>query len=260
MHLRRYPSTVGSVGLRHCGGSHLSHMMKRSPFDSPLYMGSSTPYFVTTSAKLAEMERAELTHSLPANLSDHVCIRAVRFIRWSADKVFRDRYLHRGWMLKGLAPIPGLVAACVSHTSSLWRNQPPRMMRVSLGESENHHMHWAVVAQLLPPTFLDKIALVVMQLIHLVLLSLLYLVSPITAHRLAAYISEEATVVMTHMINDIDNGKVVNLTAPAIAVDYWGIRLDAANPDPVASPASHSLRPPIRAIFTCYPSQSRRSH
>jgi ubiquinol oxidase len=42
-----------------------------------------------------------------------------------------------------------------------------------------------------------------------------------TAHRLVGYFEEQAVVSYTRYLEEIDAGRVQNVPAPAIAVDYW---------------------------------------
>ena len=56
---------------------------------------------------------------------------------------------------------------------------------------------------------------------------LLYLVSSRTAHRLVGYFEEEAVVSYTRYLEEIDAGRIDNVPAPAIAIDYWQLPPDA---------------------------------
>ena len=51
----------------------------------------------------------------------------------------------------------------------------------------------------------------------------LYLVSPRTAHRVVGYFEEEAVVSYTAFLKEIDSGKIENIPAPAIAIEYWNL-------------------------------------
>ena len=46
---------------------------------------------------------------------------------------------------------------------------------------------------------------------------------PRTAHRLVGYFEEEAVISYTHYLAEIDAGRVDNVPAPAIAIDYWSL-------------------------------------
>jgi len=52
---------------------------------------------------------------------------------------------------------------------------------------------------------------------------MLYVVSSRTAHRLVGYFEEQAVISYTHYLAEIDSGRVENVPAPKIAIDYWGL-------------------------------------
>ena len=197
---------------------------RRSAFDAPLYMGSSTPNVVTAAQTIAELESAELTHVVPSRVSDHVAINSVKALRWFSDKVFRERYIHRSLMLIGIASAPPLAVSITEHFRSLWKGKPPSALRVAMGEAENHRMHYAVICEIAPPTIIDRIVMTILQIVQFFFFFVISAISPRLAHRMMGYLSEEATVMLTHMVNDIDVGKVIDVDAPALAVDYWGMQ------------------------------------
>lgn len=59
------------------------------------------------------------------------------------------------------------------------------------------------------------------------LYSLLYALSPKTAHRFVGYLEEEAIVSYTAFLKSIDEGKIENVPAPSIAIWYWNLNKDA---------------------------------
>jgi hypothetical protein len=61
----------------------------------------------------------------------------------------------------------------------------------------------------------------VVMTVNYVVLLLLSLASPRTAHRLVGYTMEESSVVLTHMVNDIDTAKVDERTLPDIVTKYY---------------------------------------
>ena len=48
-----------------------------------------------------------------------------------------------------------------------------------------------------------------------------YLFAPRTAHRIVGYLEEEAVVSYTQYLAEIDTGKIENVPAPQLAIDYW---------------------------------------
>jgi hypothetical protein len=74
-----------------------------------------------------------------------------------------------------------------------------------------------------------------------------YLLSPAYCHRIVGYLEEEAVRTYTHLLKDIDEGKVPEfseMTVPAIAINYWRLSQDANMRDLVlvvrADEACHS--------------------
>jgi ubiquinol oxidase len=56
---------------------------------------------------------------------------------------------------------------------------------------------------------------------------LLYLISSRTAHRMVGYFEEEAIVSYTAYLAEIESGRIENVAAPQIAIDYWKLGPDA---------------------------------
>jgi ubiquinol oxidase len=56
---------------------------------------------------------------------------------------------------------------------------------------------------------------------------LLYLISPRTAHRVVGYFEEEAIHSYTEYLKDVDSGRLANVPAPNIAIDYWKLASDS---------------------------------
>ena len=56
---------------------------------------------------------------------------------------------------------------------------------------------------------------------------LLYVLSARTAHRLVGYFEEQAVVSYTQYLEQIDDGRIENVPAPQIALDYWRLPANA---------------------------------
>ncbi|KAI7990676.1 hypothetical protein LOK49_LG12G01050 [Camellia lanceoleosa] len=106
-----------------------------------------------------------------------------------------------------------------------------------------------------PKTFLDKVAFITVKILRiptdiffqpkwyerLLVLTVqgvffnaffvLYLLSPKLAHRIVGYLEEEAIHSYTEYLRDIDDGKIENVPAPVIAIDYWRLLKDATLKD-----------------------------
>ncbi|CAI7810914.1 unnamed protein product [Closterium sp. NIES-54] len=64
---------------------------------------------------------------------------------------------------------------------------------------------------------------------------LVYLLSPRIAHRIVGYLEEEAVHSYTQYLKEIDEGRIANVPAPQIAIDYWQLPQDATLYDVVLS-------------------------
>ena len=62
-------------------------------------------------------------HKLPNSISDSFALGITKFLRNSADFLFKKRYGHRAVVLETVAAVPGMVAGVVHHLRSLRRMQ-----------------------------------------------------------------------------------------------------------------------------------------
>jgi ubiquinol oxidase len=94
---------------------------------------------------------------------------------------------------------------------------------------------------------------------YFVFYMLLYLLSARTAHRLVGYFEEQAVVSYTQYLEQIDSGRIDNVLAPQIAIDYWrlpanarlrdvviAVRADEAGHRDVKHGFAEQLRPQVR--------------
>jgi ubiquinol oxidase len=243
---------IEMLRTRRVGVSCLAHQMRlcRTP-SAPLpppsdssYLGSSTRFTNTTPEVLESLEQGQLTHVLPARVGDHAAIVLVRLQRWVADRFARERYLHRATVLKVVAPCPAFAAAVVKHFSCLVRGRENTTARTLLSEAENHQQHLHILMQLAKPNPAEIVAIYVCQVVQFFIYLTLFTVAPRFAHRLVGYTLEESAVMYTHMINDIDAGKVGELPGgrlPDSAFKYWGMSLHT----PDEASMSPSDEPPV---------------
>ena len=56
-------------------------------------------------------------------------------------------------------------------------------------------------------------------------------VSPRTAHRIVGYFEEEAVISYTQYLEEVESGKIENVKAPKIAIDYWNLPLNSTLKD-----------------------------
>ena len=62
---------------------------------------------------------------------------------------------------------------------------------------------------------------------------IIYLLSQRTAHRIVGYFEEEAVISYTEYLKEIEEGKIENIKAPEIAINYWNLPLNSKLKDVV---------------------------
>jgi ubiquinol oxidase len=100
-------------------------------------------------------------------------------------------------------------------------------------EAENERMHLMTFIEIAKPTLFERLVILLAQWVFLVLFSILYLLSPRTAHRVVGYFEEEAVISYTLYLKEIDEGRSANVPAPAIAIHYWKMPADSTLRDVV---------------------------
>ena len=169
--------------------------------------------------------RIELeSHHAPATFGDRVALRTVKFMRVFADAFFSKRYGHRAVVLETVAAVPGMVGGLLQHLKALRHIRDDQgWIRELLDEAENERMHLMTFIQIAQPSRLERAIIMVGQLIFYNAYFWLYLFAPRIAHRIVGYLEEEAVVSYTQYLAEIDAGRVENVPAPQIALDYWNL-------------------------------------
>ena len=121
-----------------------------------------------------------------------------------------------------------MVGATLTHVRALRTRADDRgRVRALLAEAENERMHLMTFVEMYRPGLVERLAIMAAQGAAYLVFGTLYLVSAPTAHRLAAYLEEEAVASYTQYLAEIDEGLSPNPEAPRIARDYWGLPEDA---------------------------------
>lgn len=137
-------------------------------------------------------------------------------------------------MLETVAAVPGMVAGLLLHLKSLRLFQHSGgWIRALLEEAENERMHLMTFMEVAKPNFLERALVITVQAIFFNVYLLTYVLNPRLAHRVVGYLEEEAIHSYTEYIKDIDSGKIENVPAPQIAIDYWRLPQDATLRDVV---------------------------
>lgn len=160
--------------------------------------------------------------------SDRVAFAITRALRFLADTFFAKRYGNRAIVLETVAAVPGLVAAALIHLHCLrWMRDDEGWIRTLMDEAENERMHLMTFIEIARPSWLERMLVLAAQALFFTFFLVLYVLSSRTAHRLVGYFEEQAVISYTQYLGEIDAGRVDNVPAPQIALDYWQLPADA---------------------------------
>ena len=167
-------------------------------------------------------------HHKPHNLSDKIAFAFTKFLRFLADTFFKKKYGHRAVVLETVAAVPGMVAGMLLHLKSLRKMQDDKgWIKILLDEAANERMHLMTFIKIAKPTFIERLIIMVAQFIFILMYLFIYLISQKTAHRIVGYFEEEAVISYTEYLNEIEEGKIENIKAPEIAINYWNLPLNS---------------------------------
>ena len=167
-------------------------------------------------------------HFEPKNLSDKIALSFTKFLRFLADTFFKKRYGHRAVVLETVAAVPGMVAGMLLHLKSLRKMKDDKgWIKILLDEAANERMHLMTFIEIAKPTFVERIIIMMAQLIFILMYLFIYIISQKTAHRIVGYFEEEAVISYTEYLKEIEEGKIENIKAPEIAINYWNLPLNS---------------------------------
>lgn len=168
------------------------------------------------------------THKPPKDIHDRIALRTVKFMRVFADAFFSKRYGHRAVVLETVAAVPGMVGGLLQHLKAIrYIRDDEGWIRELLDEAENERMHLMTFIKIAEPSRFERILIMVGQAVFYNFYFFLYLFAPRTAHRVVAYLEEEAVISYTQYLAELDAGNVENVPAPQLAIDYWNLDADA---------------------------------
>ena len=176
-----------------------------------------------------------MIHRKPKTFSDKFALSITMGLRWFADTFFATRYGHRAVVLETVAGVPGMVAGMWNHLRSLRRMRPDDRgwIRQLLEEAENERMHLMIFIQIAKPNWFERWMIILAQALFWHFYLVLYIFFPACAHRMVGYFEEQAVISYTDYLKQIDNGRAKNISAPKIAIDYYGLRKTATLRDVV---------------------------
>ncbi|KAA8493835.1 Ubiquinol oxidase, mitochondrial [Porphyridium purpureum] len=167
-------------------------------------------------------------HRKPEGLLDHIALGTMRLLRVFTNAFFGDKYLHHATLLETVAAVPGIIASASRHLRSLRRMKRDHSWIGTLQEeSENERMHLLIWLAINQPNMFERMLVIFAQGAYFSFYSLSYLFSPRFAHRLVGYLEEEAVIAYTEFLHSIDAGKMPNIPAPEIAIEYYRLAPDA---------------------------------
>ena len=171
-------------------------------------------------------------HHKPENLSDKVALAFTKLLRFIADTFFKKKYGHRAVVLETVAAVPGMVGGMLIHLKSLRRIKEDKgWIKTLLDEAENERMHLMTFINIAQPTLFERFLIMFAQFIFIVFYLMVYIISPRTAHRIVGYFEEEAVISYTQYLEEVESGKIENVKAPKIAVNYWNLPLNSTLKD-----------------------------
>ena len=170
-----------------------------------------------------------------SSISDAFAYSMTKFFRLVADSFFSKRYGHRAVVLETVAGVPGMVAGMWNHLRSLRKMRPDDRgwIRQLLEEAENERMHLMIFIQIAKPNWFERWMIILSQALFWHFYLVLYIFFPACAHRMVGYFEEQAVISYTDYLKQIDNGKAKNISAPKIAIEYYGLRKTATLRDVV---------------------------
>lgn len=163
------------------------------------------------------------------SLSDFFAKSQAKFFRFFADTFFAKRYGHRAVVLETVAGVPGMVAGMWIHLKSLRQMKTgygPKI-RELLSEAENERMHLMFFIEIAQPNWIERILILIAQFIFWNYYFIFYVLFPKTAHRMIYYFEQEAVRSYTNYLRLIESGKIENVPAPQLAIDYYSLSKDA---------------------------------
>tara|TARA_B100000242_G_scaffold56405_1_gene33796 strand:- start:8697 stop:9350 length:654 start_codon:yes stop_codon:yes gene_type:complete len=173
----------------------------------------------------------------PKNFSDYFALSMTKFFRLIADTFFAKRYGHRAVVLETIAGVPGIVAGMLIHLRSLRKMKTGygAQIREMLAEAENERMHLMFFIEIAKPNSFERLLVICAQGVFMSFYLFMYIFFPKTSHRMIGYFEDEAVKSYTEYLELVESGLVMNIKAPKIAIDYYGLSKKARLSDLIKS-------------------------
>ena len=163
------------------------------------------------------------------NISDTFALSMTKFFRIIADTFFAKRYGHRAVVLETVAAVPGMVAGVWMHFKSLRAMKAGygEQIREMLAEAENERMHLMFFIEIARPNYFERFIVLFAQIIFGLFYLFMYVFFTRTAHRMIGYFEDEAVKSYTEYLELVESGKVKNIQAPKLAIQYYKLGSNA---------------------------------
>ena len=173
----------------------------------------------------------------PKDFSDFFAFSMTKFFRFIADTFFAKRYGHRAVVLETIAGVPGMVAGMLIHLRSLRKMKTGygSQIREMLAEAENERMHLMFFIEIAKPNSFERLLVICAQGVFMTFYLFMYIFFPKTSHRMIGYFEDEAVKSYTEYLELVESGLVMNINAPKIAIDYYGLSKKAKLSDLIKS-------------------------
>jgi hypothetical protein len=185
------------------------------------------------------IEKVDITHKKARSLGDlwaYFLTRCLRFFFdrctfYSTTRMTEKRWFRRIIFLETIAGVPGFVAGMCRHLKCIrdlrkddgWINH-------LLGEAENERQHLLTFMYERNPGRMFRLVILLAQGVFMNCYFVSYLIAPKVCHRFTGYLEEQAVITYTHLLKEIDEGKMKEWgSRPTTkqAIQYWGLRSDA---------------------------------
>ncbi len=163
------------------------------------------------------------------NISDTFALSMTKFFRFTADTFFAKRYGHRAVVLETVAGVPGMVAGVWMHFKSLrvMKAGYGEQIREMLAEAENERMHLMFFIEIAKPNMFERLLVTSAQIVFGLFYLFMYVFFTRTAHRMIGYFEDEAVKSYTEYLELVESGKVANIDAPDLAIQYYKLGTNA---------------------------------
>ena len=96
-----------------------------------------------------------------------------------------------------------------------------------LAEAENERMHLMFFIEIAKPNAFERLLVITAQGVFMSFYLTMYIFFPKTSHRMIGYFEDEAVNSYTEYLELVESGLVMNINAPKIAIEYYGLSRNA---------------------------------